>query len=102
MCSKVWQSIDLTSTGVVHCAFMYQHLIEEMETQVKRCETYKRYVEKLHESIPRPLRAFGTDKLENLLAWCSVVRTTPRGICLCLNNPWHTSDEIQLRSPPFY
>ena len=40
---------------------------------------------------------------EALWAWCDVEEHVPEGgCCFSIGNAGHTSDEYQLRSPPFY
>lgn len=86
------------------CQAMYDHVVDKVEKLLDQCETATNYLERLRKSLPvQQLRQLDLKEQEAVWAWCDVEEhVAPGVVCFSIGNPGHTSDEYQLRSPPFY
>eukprot|EP00960_Hanusia_phi_P074189 768177-Hanusia_phi.AAC.9 len=74
-----------------------------IETLHRKCEAATLYLERLRKSLPAQLAGLDVVQQERVWAWCDIEEHVADGVCcLALANPQNTSDEHQLRSPPFY
>ncbi len=76
--------------------------MQKLDLLRRQCQSATLYLERLRKSLPAALLS-ADESMQDALWWgCDVLDTTANGVVLSLVNPRHTSDEHQLRSPPFY
>ena len=81
----------------------YDDLVHRIEMLHRKCEAATLYLERLRKSLPAQLAGLDVVQQERVWAWCDIEEHVADGVCcLALANPQNTSDEHQLRSPPFY
>ena len=86
------------------CQSMYDHVVSNVDKLLHQCETATLYLERLRKSLPvQQLMQLGLKEQEAVWAWCDLEEhVAPGVVCFSIGNAGHTSDEYQLRSPPFY
>ena len=97
--------IDVLDAGVDYgrCQSMYDHVVGNVEKLLHKCETATIYLDRLRKSLPDKLGQLEIQQQEQLWAWCDLQEHVSDGVCcFSIFNAGKTSDEYQLRSPPFY
>jgi len=93
------------SLDYARCQAMYDHVVDDVERLLHRCETATLYLERLRKSLPvQQLMQLDLKEQEAVWAWCDLEEEWEQdGVCcFSIGNAGVTSDEYQLRSPPFY
>lgn len=84
------------------CEVLYEQVHIGVESLCKRCETGISYLDRLRKSLPSQLHGVDGATQDQLWAWSDVEDELESGAVLSLVNVSNTSDEHQLRCPPFY
>ena len=86
------------------CAAMYEHVVGNVDMLLQKCETATLYLDRLRKSLPVE-QLVQLDEHTQAAVWpsCDIEQEAAEGFCCFhISNASMTSDDHQLRSPPFY
>jgi hypothetical protein len=98
---RIVDALD-ASQEYARCQPLYDFVQQGVEHLCKRCETGMSYIDRLRKSLPTQLHGVDGATQDQLWSWSDVESEFESGAVLSLVNATNTSDEHQLRCPPFY